>query len=134
MEYFGMANHDETTNVGTSAGMGKKQAYARPSLKTYGSIKELTGTLSGTTTGDSSSKMMTTSDPQVKENVVRVGEHPAGFGLYLFDYKAEFAGFGAGRQFGVMADEVAQIVPEAVVRGDHGFLTVNYDMLGITRH
>lgn len=125
-----MANRDEATIVGKD----KKQAYARPSLKEYGSIKELTGTFSGTTAGDGSSMMMTTSDPLVKENVVRVGEHPAGFGLYLFDYKAEFADFGAGRQFGVMADEVEQIMPEAVVRGDHGFLTVNYDMLGITRH
>ena len=124
-----MVNRDEAA---ATAG-GKKQSYRSPVLTTYGSIKNLTGTISASNTTDSATKM-TTSDPLVKENVVRVGEHPAGFGLYLFDYKAEFADFGAGRQFGVMADEVAQIVPEAVVRGDHGFLTVNYDMLGITRH
>ena len=33
-----------------------------------------------------------------------------------------------------MADEVQAIVPDAVVRGAHGYLTVNYDLLGITRH
>lgn len=70
----------------------------------------------------------------MKENVLRVGEHPAGFGLYLFDYKPEFSAFGTGRQFGVMADEVEKIVPEAVTVGSHGFRTVNYALLGITRH
>ncbi|MBA3056247.1 MAG: tail fiber domain-containing protein [Sphingomonadales bacterium] len=70
----------------------------------------------------------------MKENIVRVGERPAGFGLYLFDYKAEFSEFGAGRQFGVMADEVEAIVPEAVTVGSHGFRMVNYALLGITRH
>jgi hypothetical protein len=63
-----------------------------------------------------------------------VGEHTAGFGLYLFDYKAEFAAFGTGRQFGVMADEVERVMPEAVSIGDHGYRTVNYALLGITRH
>lgn len=63
-----------------------------------------------------------------------MGEHPAGFGLYLFDYKAEFSDLGAGRQFGVMADEVEKIVPEAVTIGSNGFRAVDYALLGITRH
>lgn len=110
-----------------------KRAYSKPSLSVYGSVRELTGSTSGAV-GDGSGMNMLASDPAVKENIVRVGEHPAGFGLYLFDYKAKFASFGEGRQFGVMADEVQAIVPEAVVPGDHGFLTVDYAKLGITRH
>ena len=107
--------------------------YTQPKLTIYGSIKELTGGVSGTV-GDAGVPTMPASDPVLKENIRRVGEHPAGFGLYLFDFKPEFVQFGAGRQFGVMADEVQAIVPDAVVRGPHGYLTVNYDLLGITRH
>ena len=77
---------------------------------------------------------MGASDPAMKENVARVGDHPAGFGLYLFDYKAQFRAHGAGRQFGVMADEVEGIVPEAVSLDADGFRRVDYARLGITRH
>jgi len=77
--------------------------------------------------------MLTMSDRSLKQNIVQVGEHPIGFGLYLFDYKPEFVGFGVGRQFGVMADEVERFVPEAVTVGAHGYRSVNYARLGITR-
>jgi hypothetical protein len=77
---------------------------------------------------------VTASDPVLKENALRIGEHPAGFGIYLFNYKTEYSEFGMGRQFGVMADEVEQIVPAAVTVGAHGYRTVNYALLGITRH
>jgi hypothetical protein len=64
-----------------------------------------------------------------------VGEHPAGFGIFLFDYKAEYRdAFGHGRQFGVMADEVEGIVPEAVMVAEDGYRRVDYARLGITRH
>ena len=68
----------------------------------------------------------------MKENIVRIGTHPAGFGLYLFDYKPayrETAGFG--RQFGVMADEVEAVLPQAVVMHPHGYKMVDYALLGI---
>ena len=75
---------------------------------------------------------MSTSSRQVKENVVRIGEHPLGFGIYLFDYRAPFRNrFGRGRRFGVIAEEVARQCPEAVQYGPDGFLTVDYNRLGI---
>ena len=52
--------------------------YIQPKLTIYGSIKELTGGVSGTV-GDGGVPTMMASDPVLKENVVRVGEHPAGF-------------------------------------------------------
>ncbi len=74
------------------------------------------------------------SDSAVKEHVVRVGDHPAGFGIYLFDYKPEFRNsFGHGRQFGVIADEVERVVPEAVTIGSDGYRRVCYSLLGIER-
>jgi hypothetical protein len=110
-----------------------KSEYKTPELKLLGSIRDLTGASSGTV-GDSSLNMAP-SDPALKENIARVGDHPAGFGLYLFDYKPEFADrCGQGRKFGVMADEVEVIVPEAVSRDAFGYRQVDYSLLGVTSH
>ncbi len=74
------------------------------------------------------------SDRTIKENMVRIGDHPLGIGLYLFDYKSEFREIcGHGRQFGVMADEVESVMPEAVSLHSEGFKTVDYGLLGIER-
>ena len=110
-----------------------KKPYCAPMLTVYGSVKELTGNLSAGLNTDTNNMMVTASDRTLKENIVRVGEHPAGFGLYLFDYKPEFIGFGTGRQFGVMADEVECVMPDAVTVGANGYRSVNYSLLGITR-
>lgn len=121
--------------LGNVAG-GAKLTYHRPSLTVYGTVRELTGAASGSA-GDGGSKTsgMAPSDPALKENAVRVGSHPAGFGIYLFDYKPEFqTAHGHGRQFGVMANEVERVVPEAVVVRADGYRAVNYSLLGITRH
>lgn len=115
---------------------GGKAPYSTPALKVYGSVRDLTGDVSGAATDmNLASNAMGSSDPALKQNVVRVGEHPAGFGLYLFDYKPEFRdACGHGRQFGVMADEVETVVPGAVLVGADGYRVVNYALLGITRH
>lgn len=102
-------------------------------LKIYGSVADLTAGGGGTVSDGIMTTMM--SDRRVKENIVEVGRHPLGIGLYLFDYKEEFHGIcGAGRQFGVMADEVEAVVPEAVSAHAAGFKQVNYALLGINRH
>ena len=75
---------------------------------------------------------MSTSDIRLKKNIDRIGDHPQGFGLYLFDYKPEFSElYGSGRQFGVMAQEVEAVMPDAVVTYPDGYKRVNYAMLGI---
>lgn len=61
------------------------------------------------------------SDRRLKSNIVRVGEHPLGIGIYEYDIFGE-------RQRGVMADEVEKVRPEAVVEIG-GFKHVNYGML-----
>ena len=66
----------------------------------------------------------------MKDNIARIDTHPAGFGLYLFDYKPEYSAVTT-RQFGVIAQEVENIVPEAVVVGADGIRRVNYALLGI---
>lgn len=75
---------------------------------------------------------MMTSDRRAKQDVVRVGTHRLGIGLYLFRYRLEWqARFGAGRYFGVMADEVETVVPDAVSTASDGYKQVDYSRLGI---
>ena len=109
----------------------RRVPYARPELTVFGSVRNLTGGSTGDV-GDALGMNMIMSDPRAKTNIRRVGTHPAGFGLYRFDYRPEFrARHGEGRQFGVMADEVEAIVPAAVIRDASGYARVDYAQLGI---
>jgi len=112
-----------------------KLPYRRPALRVFGAVKDLTKGQSGSGM-DSARKSMIPpgqgSDRGIKENIVRVGDHPLGIGLYLFDYKPQYREIcGQGRRFGVMADEVEAIMPEAVSVHPRGFKQVDYAMLGI---
>jgi hypothetical protein len=62
------------------------------------------------------------SDPRLKSNVVRVGTHRLGIGVYEYDI------FG-NRERGVMADEVEAVMPEAVALHPSGYKMVNYGMI-----
>ena len=74
----------------------------------------------------------TSSDIRVKENIEFVDILMDGINIYEFDYKPEFKDkSGHGRYRGVMADEVEQIMPQAVVTDSNGYKYVRYDMLGI---
>ena len=113
-----------------------KKRYLVPKLVCYGSVASLTrngGAASADGTGNSMTQTMG-SDRSIKENVVKIDVHPHGVGLYLFDYKPEYReAWGHGRRFGLMADEVEHVMPEAVSVHPDGYKVVNYAMLGITR-
>lgn len=67
------------------------------------------------------------SDIRMKENIERVGTLPSGLAVYDFDYKQEFKDeAGHGRFRGVMAQEVVELFPEAVVVADNGYYAVDY--------
>lgn len=117
----------------------KRKQYKRPRLHEYGSVKGLTAggqslTNEGGSGGGTEFRPTGPSDRSIKENIVQIGTHPLGIGLYLFDYKLEYQEAGDdGRQFGVMADEVQAVRPEAVFMHPDGYKMVNYAMLGISR-
>ena len=115
----------------------KKPNYRKPQLVRYGWVRDLThsGSLGNPEGGSQKpDKKAGFSDRRVKENIVAIGRHSLGIGLYLFDYKPEFRDTcGQGRQFGVMADEVEVVMPEAVSVSLEGYKMVNYSMLGIER-
>lgn len=64
------------------------------------------------------------SDVRLKEDIVKVGEHRPGIGLYDFKYKGN-----PNTYRGVMAQEVLTVNPGAVVTTPSGYLAVNYNLL-----
>lgn len=120
-----------------AAGAPARRPYTPPGLVLFGQVAALTQSTTGCSmddnaTCDSGGGMGPTmaSERSLKHNIVRVGTHPLGIGLYLFDYKPGL-GLPQGRQFGAMADEVAQVLPEAVRRHPAGHRMVDYGLLGI---
>jgi hypothetical protein len=59
------------------------------------------------------------SDARLKSNVVQIGVHPRGIGVYEYDI------FGR-RERGVMAQELLAVAPELVHTHPSGFMMVNY--------
>ncbi len=67
------------------------------------------------------------SDRRLKRNIKYLGDTSGGFRAYSFKFKD--AAHGTGTYYGVMADEVRALKPEAVTRGIDGFDRVYYGML-----
>jgi hypothetical protein len=66
------------------------------------------------------------SDIALKHNIILLGRLNNGVGFYRFSYN------GSDRAYvGVMAQEVREVMPEAVARGRDGFLMVFYNKLGV---
>ena len=63
------------------------------------------------------------SDSRLKENIKAVGKLDNGLTVYCFNYKGSNI-----PQIGLIAQEVMEIKPEAVVEGNDGFLRVRYDI------
>ena len=64
------------------------------------------------------------SDKRLKHNVIRVGKSPTGINVYEFSFKP------AGQRYrGVMAQEILDTHPDAVVLSDDGFYAVKYSKI-----
>jgi hypothetical protein len=67
------------------------------------------------------------SDIRMKENIKQVDWLPNGLPVYTYEYKPEFKDLaGHGKHIGVMAQEVAQVIPEAVSVQENGYMMVDY--------
>jgi hypothetical protein len=67
-----------------------------------------------------------TSDLRLKRDISRTGTHCLGFGIYRFKYLWSDTVYR-----GVLAQEVLEKAPHAVVVGPGNFLAVNYGALGM---
>jgi hypothetical protein len=65
------------------------------------------------------------SDVRLKRDITQIGEHD-GINLYRYRYL-----WSDTMYVGVMAQEVAAVKPDAVVRGADGYLRVDYGRLGL---
>ena len=79
----------------------------------YGGLAQLGGTLGAAAL---------LSDRRLKSEIVRIGTHPRGFGVYSYRIFGE-------PQIGVMADEVEKVLPEAVTTLPSGYKAVYYGRL-----
>jgi hypothetical protein len=106
-----------------------KTPYVTPRLEALGSLRSSTRG-SGGKGADGAMGMTMMSDRRAKRDMVRVGQHPLGFGIYVFRYKTPYdLEYGASRRIGVMADEVARVCPQAVRHHADGYQRVNYGRL-----
>jgi hypothetical protein len=67
------------------------------------------------------------SDIRLKHDIILLGRLDDGLGFYRFAYNGEERPY-----VGVMAQEVQQVMPQAVVRGQDGYLRVFYEKLGLS--
>ena len=71
------------------------------------------------------------SDPALKENIKSIGTEN-GHNIYSWDWNSRALDLGLiGSSRGVMANEVKEKNPEAVVTFDDGFMRVDYDAIGV---
>ena len=66
------------------------------------------------------------SDIRLKENIVKVGKSPSGLNIYEWNYI-----WGSPRFSGVMAQEVINVIPEAVITMPNGYLGVDYAKIDV---
>jgi hypothetical protein len=73
---------------------------------------------------------LTGSDINIKENICQIGVLGNGLGVYEYEYKPAYKDtWGYGQQIGVMAQEVEQIIPEAVSVHPDGYKMVDYSKI-----
>ena len=93
-----------------------------------GSLSQSGGEFLGSVLGGN--KPWWLSDVSLKTNIKAVGSLDNGINLYTWDWTEEGKRLASDTPtFGVLAQEVQEVMPEAVTRGDHGYLMVNYSKL-----
>jgi len=69
------------------------------------------------------------SDITVKENIRQTGVSPSGIPIYEFDYKNKE--HGQFRYSGVMAQDLLELHPSAVIQEKDGTLKVDYQQIDV---
>jgi hypothetical protein len=123
---------------GIAGAPAAKRVYVSPVLTFHGTVANLTQAGSSGDTEDKKNgcinifkpKACEKSDVRAKQDILRMGTHPTGVGLYLFRYRPPFtAQYGDGLYFGVMAQELLPVLPEAVSMDAQGYYAVDYALL-----
>ena len=113
-------------NAGYNAQMGGFNAQQAAQSNLNSGLMGLGGTLGA------AALMAPASDIRMKENIEQVGWLPNGLPVYTYEYKPEFRDdpfAGHGKHIGVMAQEVEQVMPQAVITRADGYKMVDYGAL-----
>jgi hypothetical protein len=105
----GGVNYSGAAKDQYSAGMDAYNAKQQQAQSTMSGIGQVAG-MAG---------MMMMSDIRLKSNIVRVGTHPLGVGIYEYDIQGR-------RERGVIAQEVMKVRPDLVHEHVSGYLMVDY--------
>jgi hypothetical protein len=116
-DYLGAAQSDYNAKLAAS------NAQNAASNSFTSGLMQLGGTLGA-------ASIMAPSDIRLKENIKAIGWLPNGLPVYEYEFKPEYKHIGGeGKHIGVMAQEVEQVMPEAVVEHPDGYKMVNYGAL-----
>lgn len=101
-------------------------APTNSSAANVGAFSSLAGLLGGGSSGGGviGGTPISSSDIRLKKNLVRLGETPAGIPLYAFNYLWEDEDDNI--HIGVLAQQIEEIIPEAVIINENGFRLVDY--------
>lgn len=125
-------SHQRTAQRAPSRNVGHRQPRRAPSRVAHGPGRSFgfaapRGHIGGRGGGFRGGRGGRRSDIALKHDIVLLGRLDNGLGFYRFAYN------GSERAYvGLLAQEVQEVMPEAVVRGRDGYLRVHYDMLGVT--
>lgn len=74
---------------------------------------------------------MKASDKRLKKNITKIGKFKSGLNIYKWEWKegAEKLGADMNHTIGVIAQEVKDLFPKAVVKMDNGYYAVKYSEL-----
>ena len=121
---FSTPGFSGTANMAPAPVFGATQAQAGWDQNMYqqkmGSYNNMMGGLMQL--GGSAAMAVGMSDRRLKSNIVKIGDHPLGIGIYEYDIFNR-------REVGVMAQEVLTVKPEAVLQHPSGYMMVNYGAL-----
>jgi hypothetical protein len=128
---FGTNSSNSTgTNMGFSNGMNAGMNMSGGFNNGYGyGASNGNGSSSSTSLdpGFAAAGIGAFSDARLKENIEHV-EQIDGINMYTWDWKDP--AMSSPMSYGVIAQEVAETHPEAVVTGEHGYMMVDYSKLG----
>ena len=115
-------------NAGMNMSGGFNNGYGYGASNGQGSSSSTTLSPEGAGVGLKAISMLPfSSDARLKENIEHV-EQIDGVNMYTWEWKDE--AMSSPMNYGVIAQEVAETHPEAVMEGDHGYLMVDYSKLG----
>jgi len=99
--------------------MRREEAKAAAKAAKYSAIGSIVGAAAG---------VYAASDERLKTNIKQYDKLDNGLNLYVWDWTEEAIekGFGDTLNYGVLAQEVREVMPDAVHESDHGILKVDY--------